>query len=176
MDLQLEQRQWTMFLQPRLRQALDDIWSFQPRVQGRFQIKEFKIPSIFWVREKKCFLSFHCFRWFSPFDIWNLPTSNFGYIWLGACFILIVFIKSRYFPEFEHNSDTEHTTVFPSKGLPQQNSLFYAMGILMIFQVVTIPDCFGHSFNIFHVFFLQKTFIDRIFHSRVGWIKEMFAQ
>ena len=51
--------------------------------------------------------------------------SNAGYIWLGLCFILLVKIKSYYFPE---DRGSEY-------GLPQQYSVFYAMGFAMIFQV-----------------------------------------
>ena len=55
--------------------------------------------------------------------------SNTGYIWFGLCFIVLVKIKSLYFPE-DHCLESHES----DQGLPQQYSVFYAMGLAMIFQ------------------------------------------
>ena len=83
---------------------------------------------------QQCFFNYGCARPWWIFEAFNHVFSNIGYIWLGLCFILIVFLKSRYFPEFVYR-DGNSSPVFPDKGLPQQNSIFYAMGIAMVFQV-----------------------------------------
>ena len=54
-----------------------------------------------------------------------------GYIWFGVVFICLVKIKSHYFPE-DRDSNL---------GLPQQYSVFYAMGLAMVFQVPTLLIC-----------------------------------
>ena len=81
---------------------------------------------------EQCFFNYGCARPWGIFEAFNHVFSNIGYVWLGLCFIIIVFIKSRYFPEFLYKDSTR---VFPDQGLPQQNSIFYAMGIAMVFQV-----------------------------------------
>ena len=81
---------------------------------------------------EQCYFNYGCARPWWIFEAFNHVFSNIGYIWLGLCFIIIVFLKSRYFPEFVYEN---FRPVFPDKGLPQQNSIFYAMGIAMVFQV-----------------------------------------
>jgi len=79
-----------------------------------------------------CFFNYGCARPWWIFDSFNHIYSNAGYIWLGLCFILLVKIKSYYFPE---DRGSEY-------GLPQQYSVFYAMGFAMIFQGVL--SCIFH--------------------------------
>ena len=81
---------------------------------------------------EQCFFNYGCAKPWGIFVAFNHVFSNIGYIWLGLCFILIVFLKSRYFPEFLYE---DSRPVFPEEGIPQQNSIFYAMGIAMVFQV-----------------------------------------
>ena len=81
---------------------------------------------------EQCFFNYGCARPWWIFEAFNHVFSNVGYVWLGFCFIIIVFLKSRYFPEFVSR---DSRPVFPDRGLPQQNSIFYAMGIAMVFQV-----------------------------------------
>ena len=67
------------------------------------------------------------------FQSFNHIFSNIGYVLLGFFFLLIVMVKSVYFPEdiFKKNKDN-------LLGLPQQYSIFYCMGLTMIFQVAII--------------------------------------
>jgi len=82
--------------------------------------------------DEACFFNYGCARPWWIFDSFNHIYSNVGYIWFGVVFICLVKIKSHYFPE-DRDSNL---------GLPQQYSVFYAMGLAMVFQ--GILSCIFH--------------------------------
>merc|ERR1719237_1432392 len=76
-----------------------------------------------------CYFNFGCARPWWIFKAFNHIFSNLGYIWFGLCFMLLVWIKSRYFkerPAWQHGKK--------KRGLPQQYGLYYAMGLATVAQ------------------------------------------
>jgi len=76
-----------------------------------------------------CYFNYGCARPWWIFKAFNHIYSNLGYIWFGLCFMLLVWIKSRYFkeqPSWQHGKK--------KRGLPQQYGLYYAMGLATIAQ------------------------------------------
>jgi len=81
---------------------------------------------------EQCYLNYGCSRPWSIFTDFNHIVSNFGYIWYGFIFIILVLIKSHYLPE----TNRSRTGYLGTLGIPQQHSIFYTLGLSMIFQGV----------------------------------------
>jgi len=81
---------------------------------------------------EKCYLNYGCSRPYGIFTDFNHIVSNIGYIIYGIMFILIVYIKSKMLPE-GHQTHEDHDS---EMGPLQQHSIFYSMGVCMIFQGV----------------------------------------
>ena len=79
-----------------------------------------------------CYLNYGCSRPFGIFDDFNHIISNSGYIIYGVTFVLLVKLKSIFLPP-DNRTDSDH---LGNRGLPQQHSLFYCMGLCMILQGV----------------------------------------
>ena len=78
----------------------------------------------------RCYHNHGCSMPYGPFPDFNHTISNAGYIIYGLVFIGIVFLKSRILPD-EHKTDQNHDT---KTGILQQFSIFYTLGICMVFQ------------------------------------------
>jgi len=122
----------------------EDIWHRRQRSKVYLYIVPlvaifYLIPSaqMVWQDKKKaeesgsleqCYLNYGCSRPWSIFTDFNHIVSNFGYIWYGFIFIILVLIKSYYLP------DRSKFGFFSTLGIPQQHSIFYTLGLSMIFQ------------------------------------------
>ena len=78
----------------------------------------------------RCYHNHGCARPYGPLPDFNHMISNMGYIIYGLFFILIVFIKSQCVPE-NNKPSVDHRG---DKGIIQQYSIFYTLGICMILQ------------------------------------------
>jgi hypothetical protein len=81
---------------------------------------------------EQCYLNYGCSRPYGIFTDFNHIVSNFGYIWYGVIFILLVNLKSKYLPD-ENRTDSDHMGML---GIPQQHSIFFTLGVGMIMQGV----------------------------------------
>lgn len=79
---------------------------------------------------EQCYLNYGCSRPYGIFTDFNHIISNFGYIWYGVIFLLLVNLKSRYLPE-QNRTNCDH---MGKLGIPQQHSIFFTLGIGMIMQ------------------------------------------
>jgi len=79
---------------------------------------------------EQCYLNYGCSRPYGIFTDFNHIISNFGYIWYGVIFLLLVNLKSRYLPE-QNRTNFDH---MGQLGIPQQHSIFFTLGIGMIMQ------------------------------------------
>lgn len=78
-----------------------------------------------------CFHNFRCAKPFNIFSDFNHVVSNSPYWMFGVAFCCLVWVKSRRLPE-TNNPRNDHTREAP--GIPQQLSIFYAMGIALVAQ------------------------------------------
>ena len=76
-----------------------------------------------------CYFNYGCAKPWWIFKAFNHIFSNLGYIWFGLCFMLLVWIKSRYFKEQPAWQQGKK-----KRGLPQQYGLYYAMGLATVAQ------------------------------------------
>jgi len=79
---------------------------------------------------EECYLNYGCSRPWWIFTDFNHLISNFGYVWYGITFIILVRLKSHFLP-VANSVSTDHLS---KVGIPQQHSVFFSMGIAMIFQ------------------------------------------
>ena len=79
-----------------------------------------------------CYLNYGCSRPYLIFDDINHIISNSGYIIFGLVFVALVRLKSYLLPT-ENRTDLDH---LHTRGLLQQYSMFYCMGICMVLQGV----------------------------------------
>jgi hypothetical protein len=75
-----------------------------------------------------CRFNYGCSMPLAIFKAFNHVFSNLGYIWFGLCFMLLVWVKSKYFKEEQKENSSKQ------RGLPQQYGLYYAMGLAMVAQ------------------------------------------
>ena len=77
-----------------------------------------------------CYLNYGCSRPYGMFDDFNHIISNVGYVIYGVVFVMLVRLKAKFLPE-ENQTNYDH---LGTRGLLQQFSLFYCMGICLILQ------------------------------------------
>ena len=79
---------------------------------------------------ERCYLNSGCAKPWGIFPDLNHTISNMRYIIYGIALIIIVFYKSCMFP----SENQPNTDLKSNKGMIQQHSLFYTLGLCMIMQ------------------------------------------